>query len=101
MLKKFGYKGPTPPLYVSTQKPEFSISDSDLRVCIAPGGKKDTAWRYKRWPYYDKLLSCLLAEYSQAQICIIGTSEDDLPAGTPESDRIAGSSGCGRKYVGP
>jgi ADP-heptose:LPS heptosyltransferase len=88
MLKKIGYKGPAPPLYVSTQKPGFSVPDSDLRICIVPGGKKETAWRYKRWPYYDKLLSRLLAEYLQVQICIIGTSADDLPAGSPESDRI-------------
>ncbi|MBN1456365.1 MAG: glycosyltransferase family 9 protein, partial [Sedimentisphaerales bacterium] len=85
MLNSF--KGGLPPLYVSTKKPQFDIPSSELRFSIVPGSKPDHRWRHKRWPYYDKLIELILEKYSQAQICIIGTDDDEI-AGLPHDERI-------------
>ncbi len=87
LARKLGYKGLTPPLYVSLKKPQLDISPASLRICIVPCANNQHRWRHKRWPYYDKLIQLLLTQYPQAQICIIGTKDDHLPE-LPPDDRI-------------
>jgi ADP-heptose:LPS heptosyltransferase len=88
MLKKFGYRGLAPPLYVSMKKPEIGLPAADLRICLAPGGKNETQWRHKRWPYYRELTDELLKGYPEAQICIIGTREDTIEGLLQDERRI-------------
>lgn len=88
MLKKFDFKGITPPLYVSVKRPDIELPEAELRIALVPGGKKENIWRHKRWPYYDRLCRSLLSEYPQAQICIIGTREDEFPGQLPQDTRV-------------
>ena len=88
MLKKFGYRGPAPPLYVSMKPPEIEPAPVDLRICLVPGGKSEAQWRHKRWPYYRELANELLNNYPEAQVCIIGTREDPIEGQLPEDKRI-------------
>ena len=88
MLKKFGSKGITPPLYVSVKRPDIELPKAELRIALVPGGKNENIWRHKRWPYYDRLCRSLLSEYPQAQICIIGTQEDEFPGQLPQDTRV-------------
>ena len=88
MLKKFGYRGLTPPLYVSMKKPEIELASVDLRICLVPGGKSEAQWRHKRWPYYGKLANELLKDYPEAHVCIIGTRADSIAGQLPDDQRI-------------
>jgi heptosyltransferase-2 len=88
MLKKFGYRGLTPPLYVSMKTPEIKLAPADLRICLVPGGKSEAQWRHKRWPYYRELANELLKGYPEAQVCIIGTREDSIAGQLPDDQRI-------------
>jgi lipopolysaccharide heptosyltransferase III len=88
MVKAWGYKGAVPPLYVSVEEPKEPIPPNDLRICLVPGGKRESVWRNKRWPYYDKLTELLLARYDQAQICLIGTPSDNIPGESSSDDRL-------------
>ncbi|MBE0535808.1 MAG: glycosyltransferase family 9 protein [Phycisphaerae bacterium] len=80
MLKPLGGKGIMPPLYVSLKEPQRHLPEASMRVCIAPGGKNELRWRHKRWLLYGSLAGMIRQTYPHAQICIIGTEEDDFPA---------------------
>lgn len=75
MLRRLGYEGPTSPQYVSIQPPKEAIPSSPLRICLVPGSKG----KHRRWPYFDQLGWSLLQQHPGAQICIIGTKDDQVP----------------------
>ena len=88
MLRRLGYNGSVPDLYVSTQQPKETARSSDLRICLVPGGTTTHKWRYKHWLYFEQLGDALLQKYPVAQICIIGTEDDHIEEGLAESDRV-------------
>lgn len=88
MLRKLGFKGSEPPLYVSLKKPGEHIPVADFRICLVPGGKPESLWRHKRWPYYNELLTLILEKYQNAQICIIGTRQDEFSGVLLSDQRI-------------
>lgn len=88
MIRRLGYKGPTPPLYISVRQPEPAIAPAALSICLVSGGKAEPEWQHKRWPYYGQLTEGILSKYSKAQIRIIGLKEDEPLGGFPSSPRI-------------
>ena len=78
LLGSHGYKGGMPPCYVAVKKPAKLPPDTGRRICIAPCGKKEDMWKYKKWPYYTELIHALRDRCPDSQICIIGTKEDDI-----------------------
>lgn len=88
MIKRLGYRGITPPLYVSIKPSAAIIASSTMRIAFVPGGKPDYKWRYKRWPYYHKLAEAIISKYPNIQICIIGTEKDDI-SGMPPANPMA------------
>ncbi|MCF7957217.1 MAG: glycosyltransferase family 9 protein [Phycisphaerae bacterium] len=88
MIKRLGYKGHPAPLYVSLNPPAINIPPAELRICIAPGGKANDRWRFKRWPFYDQLLTRLREQFVGVQIVIIGTLEDDFPGRVPDEPNV-------------
>ncbi|MHC5182890.1 MAG: glycosyltransferase family 9 protein [Planctomycetota bacterium] len=78
MLKRYGFSGNTPPCYVTLKKPEKHPPDTGFRVCIAPCGRNEDRWKYKKWPYYPELIYALRDQYPGSQICVVGTKEDDI-----------------------
>jgi len=88
MIRKLGFRGPVPSLYVSMKQPSFQMPDCHSRICLVPGSKMDFMWRHKRWPYFADLLGELLIMYPEAQICIIGGQEDKFDNPQPGNDRI-------------
>ena len=88
MIKSLGYRGQCPGLYVSQKEPSSTPPPTDLRICLVPGGINVQMWRHKHWPFYDKLARLILDEYPQAQICIIGTLQDNIPGELPIDKRI-------------
>lgn len=89
MVRRLGYKGPTPPLYVSLREPKAAIRPpSNLRLCIVPGGKPENLWRHKRWPYYDQLIRSVLSDYADAQVIILGGHEDEFPGSLPIDSQV-------------
>jgi len=88
MLRRLGYDGPTPKPYVFVRQPEAKIPASDFRICVVPGSKVTHKWRNKRWPYFHLLVDLLLEKYPDAQICIVGSSEDYIEGELSEDERI-------------
>lgn len=88
MVRRLGYRGGCPPLYVSLKQPDESIIPDKLRICLVPGGKKELMWRHKRWPFYNELIQLLLEEYPRSQICIIGTQNDDYGGELPSVPQV-------------
>lgn len=78
LLKPFGYKTLPPPCYVSLKKPTIEPPDSKFRICIVPCGKSEDRWKHKRWPYYPELIHALRYRYPDAQVCVLGTKDDDI-----------------------
>jgi ADP-heptose:LPS heptosyltransferase len=78
-LRRVGYDGPAPPLYVSLKGPGDSVPASDFRIAIAPGGKTEHRWRHKRWPHFAALVDALRERWPEAQVCVVGSPEDELP----------------------
>jgi ADP-heptose:LPS heptosyltransferase len=78
MLKSYGYKGDTPPFHANIKRPEKVPPPAVFRICIAPCGKNEHMWRYKKWPYYPALISGLRDRYPDLQICIVGTKDDEI-----------------------
>lgn len=88
-IRRLGYRGPTPSLYVSLRAPANPIPPSSLRIALVPGGKPEHRWRHKRWPYYRALAEALLVEYPGSRVCIIGGGDDDeFPGGLPDVPSI-------------
>lgn len=88
MLRRLGYKGTAPPLYVSVKKPNFETGGCDFRICLVPGAKNEPKWRHKRWPYYGDLAEVILAKYPDSQICVIGTKDDPFPKEALADSRV-------------
>jgi len=88
MVRRLGYRGASGPLYVSVKQPKENIAPGILRICLIPGGKKESMWRHKRWPYYNELIQLLLEAYPQVQICIMGTQDDDFGGELPSEERV-------------
>lgn len=84
-LRMIGWDGPTPPLYVSLREPAAPPPPAELRIGIAPGGKKEHRWRNKRWLHFDALVPALLDALPTAQVCVVGGPEDEL---TVSDDRV-------------
>ena len=88
MMRKLGYKGSSPPLYVAVHQPELELPAANKRVVLAPGGKPVQKWRYKRWPFYPELARTVLEEYEDAKIYVVGTEQDDFENPEPNNNRI-------------
>lgn len=89
-LRRLGYKGPTPALYVTPKKtatdimPPFDI----LKISLVPASKTTYQFRNKRWPYFEQLGKSLLNTYKNSCIFIIGTSEDQVSSGLLELPHV-------------
>jgi len=88
MIRKLGYRGPAPPLYVSTKEPKREIPRCQRRISLVPGSKNDFMWRHKRWPYFGELLHSLLEAYQDLQICIVGGAGDRFEHEHTEDGRV-------------
>jgi ADP-heptose:LPS heptosyltransferase len=88
LVRELGYRGETPPLFVSLRDPADAPPDSPMRISIAAGSKPDHRWRNKPWPHYAVLVERLLERYTDAQVCILGRGEHDFPGAPPESPRV-------------
>lgn len=93
MVRRLGFKGKSPPLYVSLRRPCPEPASSARRVIIVPGGKPLPMWKNKRWPYYTQLTVALLAEYPDVQIWVIGTPQDVFENPLPDSPRVVDARG--------
>lgn len=93
MVRRLGYKGECPPLYVSLRRPCPEPASSARRVIIAPGGKALPMWKNKRWPYYTELTLALLAQYPDAQIWVVGTPQDAYENPQPDNRRVIDARG--------
>lgn len=88
LVKRYGYSGVVPPLYVSIREPDLPIPPGGTRVCLCPGSKPLPRWRHKLWPYYADLANMLLAEYDDVRIRILGTKDDVMALDPDWGDRI-------------
>jgi ADP-heptose:LPS heptosyltransferase len=82
-VRALGWRGETPPLYVSLREPGRPVPEGRRRIAIVPGSKTDHRWRHKRWPYFAELVPMLLDRHPDAQVVVIGSAIDDagpLPA---------------------
>ncbi len=89
MIRKLGYYGLTPPLYVSIKKPIMQISFGRLNICIAPCGANLPRWQNKRWPYYDQLIEGLIDKIDGVRIFVLGTKEDFIPEKVFERSEVS------------
>lgn len=83
MARRLGFRGLSPPLYVSLLPPPAALPDAARRICIVPGGKPAPRWRHKRWPHYGQLVRRLLERYDGCQVVVIGGPTDELSADFP------------------
>lgn len=88
MVRRLGYRGPTPPLYVSLSCPSDWTFRAPLNICMLAGGKETPPWGAKRWPFYADLSHRLLDAYPQAEICFLGTGTDAFPESLANTPRI-------------
>ncbi|MCF7955499.1 MAG: hypothetical protein K9M75_06835, partial [Phycisphaerae bacterium] len=63
MIRRLGYKGPSPALYVSLKEKQDVLTDAAMRICFVPGSKNEPRWIHKRWPYYSQLAEILIEKY--------------------------------------
>jgi len=87
-IRKMGYKGPTPPLYISLKKPDMIDVPENRRLCILPGGRPEERWQNKKWLYYFQLAEMDINKYPDIKICIIGTAIDTVSDETLDLDRV-------------
>ena len=87
VVRRLGYSGAVPPLYVSLKAPD-SIAPDGPYVCLCPGGKTLPIWRHKRWPYYPDLIEMLLAKDAGIRIFILGTADDVLEKADVWGERV-------------
>ena len=87
-IRRLGYKGLTPPLYVSIRKPENTIPSSPPQILLIPGSKPQRMWRNKLWPYFGELTEVLLKEHETARVFFLGTREDQVPSVVFRSPRV-------------
>lgn len=78
MIRRLGFKGHSPPLYVSIKEKPVILTGDGLQICLIPGGKNEPRWMHKRWPYYRQLAESLVERYSDCAVYIIGTKDDDV-----------------------
>jgi heptosyltransferase-3 len=78
MIRRLGYKGPSPALYVSMKEKPDVLTDSKMQICFVPGSKTEQRWIHKRWPYYRQLAEILIDKYPDCVIYIIGTKDDKI-----------------------
>ena len=88
MVRRVGYRGATPPRYVSVAKPSIDLPPNPIRICLVPGGLRTELWRHKCWPYYAELSNALRARLPQAQVCILGGEGDYLPEAIADHTEI-------------
>ncbi len=88
MIRRLGYRGPTPPLFVAVTEPPHPPPATSLRIALAPGGKPDFKFRHKRWPFFAPLAELLLARHPDVQLCVVGGADDTFLGGEPQSPRI-------------
>lgn len=74
LARMFGYRGPTPPLYIEVQK--YIKNDNIYRIGMHPGCLSKFGWHKKRWPYFNKLITLLLEKYNDIEIHTFGGPED-------------------------
>jgi hypothetical protein len=87
-LRKLGFDGKTPPLWVGVRAPAEPLPEAARRVAIAPGGAPVHRWRHKRWPGYAALAHRLLAHAPDVQVCVVGGPGDGIQGALPESPRL-------------
>ncbi len=78
MVRRLGYPGATPPLYVGLREPKEPLPPSPLRIALCAGGKPDHRWRNKRWPYYRELARLLREWRPDAQIVLLDGDLDGI-----------------------
>jgi ADP-heptose:LPS heptosyltransferase len=88
MVRRLGYEGASPPLYVSLRPASSWRPKPGLWIAMVPGGQTSLKWRNKRWPYYSELATALLARFAEVQLCIIGNRDDLSETHFSESDRL-------------
>lgn len=88
MIRKLGFRGSSPPLYVSLSAPGSWVSDDAVWVALVPGGHAGAKWQNKRWPHFNELLQLLLESSDEIRVCILG-GPDDPPVTAPNhQDRV-------------
>ncbi len=88
IVRKLGYKGATPPEYVSIKKPDIILHFSKSTISLLPCAKPDKEWNSKRWPYYADLINKIQQEYPNVQILIIGNEEDKIDGTLSFSEKL-------------
>jgi len=78
LARRLGYRGPTPPLYVSVREPNEPLPPAEERIAVCPGGKPEHRWRHKRWMRWGELLGELRARRPGAQVVLLGAPEDEV-----------------------
>lgn len=78
MVRRLGFKGPAPALYVSLKEKNDVLTDTAMQICFVPGGRNEPRWKNKRWPYYSQLAEIIVEKYPNSTIYLIGTKEDEV-----------------------
>ena len=78
MIRKLGFKGPSPALYVSMKEKQDVLIQGRKQICFVPGSKPEPRWMHKRWPWYSRLAEILIEKYPDCIIYIIGTKDDPV-----------------------
>ena len=86
MIRKMGFKGTVPPVYVSLKRPDIVLPQG-IRVGILPCSQQERPWELKRWPHYGELIN-LLSQFPELSIIILGTKDDLLDVDIVKSDNI-------------
>lgn len=88
MVRRLGYRGICPPLYVSLEAPTGRTFEEPLKIALLAGGQDSQRWRSKRWPCYDQLCGRLLEAYPEAGLYFLGTPGDDFPEALKGRQRV-------------
>ena len=88
MLRRVGYRGTAPPLYVSMLRPTEWTFPASQTFCILACGRAAAPWKAKRWPFYAELSLRLLDQYSESAILFLGTREDEFPEELHDTPRV-------------
>ncbi len=88
LVRAVGYRGPTPPPYVSIKQPQRDLDGGSPTICLAAAGKPTHLWRFKRWPYYGELLGRVLEAYPEAVVWVLGLEADEFPENLSGHGRV-------------